>query len=604
MRFSLPIILCATAFAQPKPLPPPGVAIPEADRAALTARLAELKEKFAANPDLAVRWKAVDWALRYNEFFKPEEVAKAKAILDEKFGQPNLLVHGFRSDIDDSIQPYGLILPDFYSPNVKGKWRLDVWLHGRGDTTTELNFIHDRLTKRGEFTPPDTIVLHPFGRYCNAFKFAGETDVFEAIADVKRRYRIDENRIALRGFSMGGAGTWHLAAHHPGLWAAAAPGAGFVDTEEYQKLREKNDMPEPWVQKLWLMTNAKSYALNFFNLPVIAYSGGDDPQKAAADIMAREMSKYFINLAHLIGPKTGHKYEPVAKEQLIQRFEPLMDNGRRLQNYIRFETYTLRYNRSHWVVIEGLEEHWKRATVEAVIREDGIEAKTTNVAKITFDFGPGEAPFQAGQSVKVTLGNYVFRAPPPRTDGSWRWTSEDKQPAKRPGLQGPIDDAFFSRFIMVRPAETAPAWVKSEFDHAVREWRKIFRGDPIVKSEAELTRDDLARANLVLWGTPQTSTLIAKWPAPMDWPTESAKMLAAIYPNPEHSNRYIVLNSSFTFREAHHGTNSQQTPKLPDWAVIDTSVPANDKTPGRIVEAGFFDEQWKLPRRKLELKSN
>ncbi len=106
---------------------------------------------------------------------------------------------------------------------------------------------------------------------------------------------------------MGGAGTWHLAAHHPGFWTAAAPGAGFVDTEEYQKLSQKNAMPESWIQTLWLMTNAKSYALNFFNLPVIAYSGGDDPQKAAADIMAREMKKHGLELVHKIGPHTGHK---------------------------------------------------------------------------------------------------------------------------------------------------------------------------------------------------------------------------------------------------------------------------------------------------------
>ena len=33
--------------------------------------------------------------------------------------------------------------------------------------------------------------------------------------------------------------------------------------------------------------------------------------------------------------------------------------------------------------------------------------------------------------------------------------------------------------------------------------------------------------------------------------------------------------------------------KLPDWAVVDTTVAADEKAPGRIVEAGFFDEQWK-----------
>ena len=111
---------------------------------------------------------------------------------------------------------------------------MDVWLHGRDDQLTELKFIAERERSSGEFTPPDTFVLHPYGRYCNAFKFAGEADVFEALEEVKRHYHIDPSRIALRGFSMGGAGTWHLAAHHPDVWAVAAPGAGFAETAGYQ----------------------------------------------------------------------------------------------------------------------------------------------------------------------------------------------------------------------------------------------------------------------------------------------------------------------------------------------------------------------------------
>jgi len=42
------------------------------------------------------------------------------------------------------------------------------------------------------------------------------------------------------------------------------------------------------------------------------------------------------------------------------------------------------------------------------------------------------------------------------------------------------------------------------------------------------------------------------------------------------------------------GTNSLQTPKLPDWAIVDTTVPPDDKFPGKIVDAGFFDEQWRF----------
>jgi hypothetical protein len=65
-----------------------------------------------------------------------------------------------------------------------------------------------------------------------------------------------------------------------------------------------------------------------------------------------------------------------------------------------------------------------------------------------------------------------------------------------------------------------------------------------------------------------------------------------IYPNPLNPERYMVLNSSFTFSEFAGGTNSLQIPKLPDWPVLDMSVPRNLRHPKGVADAGFFDEAW------------
>ena len=123
---------------------------------------------------------------------------------------------------------------------------MDVWLHGRDNRLTELKFMEQRQRSAGTFAPANTLVLHPYGRFCNAFKFAGETDVFEAMEAVKRHYPVDDRRIAIRGFSMGGAGCWHLAVHHADQWVAATPGAGFAESAEYLGLWKKEIKP------LWL----------------------------------------------------------------------------------------------------------------------------------------------------------------------------------------------------------------------------------------------------------------------------------------------------------------------------------------------------------------
>jgi len=70
--------------------------------------------------------------------------------------------------------------------------------------------------------------------------------------------------------------------------------------------------------------------------------------------------------------------------------------------------------------------------------------------------------------------------------------------------------------------------------------------------------------------------------------------LAMIYPNPLNPEKYIVLNSALTFREAADRNNANQNPKLPDWAVIDLSKDPDENSPGAIAGAGFFDERWQV----------
>ena len=69
---------------------------------------------------------------------------------------------------------------------------------------------------------------------------------------------------------------------------------------------------------------------------------------------------------------------------------------------------------------------------------------------------------------------------------------------------------------------------------------------------------------------------------------------ALIYPNPLNPDRYVVINSGFTYREYAYLNNARQVPKLPDWAVIDLRTPADSLWPGKVVAADFFDEAWQL----------
>ena len=63
---------------------------------------------------------------------------------------------------------------------------------------------------------PGTLQIDLFGRGKNTYHWPGEADVFEAIEFAKKAYKVDPERMTLRGFSMGGAGVWHTVAAFPG----------------------------------------------------------------------------------------------------------------------------------------------------------------------------------------------------------------------------------------------------------------------------------------------------------------------------------------------------------------------------------------------------
>src|SRR2546425_373281 len=146
--------------------------------------------------------------------------------------QKGRLVRAYISRVDGSVQPYGLVIPDPYNGQPV---RLDVVLHGRGATLNEVSFIAAHDGSQPVLAGQDFIQLEVFGRANNAYRWAGEADVFEALESVRQRYKIDPQRIVLRGFSMGGAGTWHIGLHYPGQWAATEAGAGFTETKRYTK---------------------------------------------------------------------------------------------------------------------------------------------------------------------------------------------------------------------------------------------------------------------------------------------------------------------------------------------------------------------------------
>jgi len=625
-------------------LPPKAIAAPEAaDLTTLHSRLTSLTADFqslrqhARAADVEVFLKAVRYALDLGEWYdkKPaDNLKKANALLDEattrmaglkKNKTPWLdgagqKVLGFYSQIDDSAQPYGVEIPEgLVSGEGKPAVPMWIWLHGRGDTATDLNFVYSRLMakKPGQFQPAGTIVIHPFGRYCNGWKSAGETDVFECRDDAMKRFNVDQNRVALAGFSMGGAGAWHLGAHFPGEWACVHAGAGFVDVKRYQKLT-LDKFPANYEQKLWGAYDVPDYARNFFNVPLVIYSGENDSQRDAATYMTEILAKEGLVPPHLIGPGMGHQYYPEVIKQVQAKVESAVAKGRdTTPTKVSLQIKTLAYSQAHWLRIEGMKTQWEEARADAEWDEakNEIRVRTRNVTGLTVQLPKANTRVLVDGVEKPnqvpTIGSPVWAWRAPQGEGR-------RSNPKRPGLQGPIDDAFKSRFVIVLPDgeftdSAVDQWVKAESAHFIQRWRSLMRGDPVVKKASEIIDRDAEDAHLILWGTPVNNSMLAKMlpsktlGSVLKWNKDTITLGQTSYPaqthvpvlchpNPLRPHRYVVINSGLTFREAHDRTNSLQNPKLPDWAILDITQPPSAESAGKIVAAGFFDEVWQFKK--------
>ncbi|WP_166827706.1 prolyl oligopeptidase family serine peptidase [Thalassoroseus pseudoceratinae] len=594
-------------------------------------------------PDVEIFTRAVRGAIEHREFYSKNDVKHAAELLNIAANrlkqlaagktpwtkETGLVVRGFRSQLDGTVQPYGLVVPESFATATHTPHRCDIWLHGRGERSLENQFLWQRLHSAGQYTPAKTFVLHPYGRYSNAFKFAGEIDVLEALEHVQSQYPIDADRIGMRGFSMGGAGCWQLAVHYADRWFATNPGAGFSETPLFLKSFQKETLhPKPWEETLWRWYDCPGYAANLTQLPTIAYSGENDIQKQAADVMEAALNYEGIDLLHVIGPKTGHRIHPESKTIISAKWDSLAERGRnRFPNRLRFTTFTLRYNRMHWLTVDALEQHWEEARVNARIDGSQVFVEPRNVAAFTLEFPAGHAPFPTDKPVHVKIGEQNFRQRPKsdgswkfsvvKTDGKWSTGEFEKTLRKQHALQGPIDDAFMDSFIFVRPTGTAAhaavgKWVDRELNRAIGEWRRQFRGDVRIVDDVELTPEQIASNHLVLWGDPSSNAVIRKviGKLPIEWDedtlatddftgTPQTQVPVMIYPNPLNQNRYVVLNSGPTYREYAYLNNARQVPMLPDWAIVDVTDSKSEewplsRWPGQITQAGFFDENWRF----------
>ncbi|HSZ80692.1 MAG TPA: prolyl oligopeptidase family serine peptidase [Polyangia bacterium] len=225
-------------------------------------------------------------------------------------------VKAYRSEWDGTLQPYALYVPRDYDD--KRAWPLVVALHGASSNHRHMlrrvfgvdnrPGESDEEASRNEVTFPDVeaLVVAPYGRgELMGYDGLGEEDVLRVIADVRRAYKIDPDRVSLTGLSMGGGGTWTIGLRHPELFAALAPVCGVTDVRKWIKPDEAGD----YDLKALAALSPLAFAENAAHLRVFIFHGAADPVVPVDD--ARRMVERFKALGWLGKSVTYTEYPGV-----------------------------------------------------------------------------------------------------------------------------------------------------------------------------------------------------------------------------------------------------------------------------------------------------
>jgi dienelactone hydrolase len=412
----------------------------------------------------------------------------------------------YRSGIDGTGQPFSIVIPAGYTP--RKAYPLDVYLHGASGS---------HAANGGTAMPG--FRLHVLARSSySAYRALGEVDVLEAVAYVRAHWNIDPDRIHLTGDSMGGGGTFALAARFPDMFASARAFCGYGSGID---------------------------AANMLNLPVCSTHSQDDwmvpiVQSRGVTRALREAGGAVIQnetngFGHIVQEwKEGLQF---AHAWAAKQVRP---KSMRRVHYAATDELA---RRAYWVEVAEWGPDARPATIDARLEPDNtlyLSLDNVNIARFDLSTAPAE---QNTTLALVVNGLPTGAVPSPlprelfvsrRAQGWDAGSSAPSAPTVRRHFPGGAMALFHGEPIMVvwgtgggedaahrifKAAQSArksvnPQWPKvAPFTPPApifNEARNAYYGQLPGKPDTEVTQADMDTHNLLLIGTAKQNSVVAK----------------------------------------------------------------------------------------------
>ncbi len=505
----------------------------------------------------------------------------------------------FFSDTDDTEQPYGLYIPKNYDPQKK--YPLVVMLHGAGSNhRLALRRVFGKSNANGEndveatryfpaWKDVDYIVASPYARGTMGYQGIAEKDVMDVLADVKKRFNIDEDRTYLTGLSMGGGGSLWIGLTRPDLWAAIAPVC---------------PAPPPGTDDL---------APNVLNTPMHFFHGEVDPAVpvAVSRDWVKKLKDLGTNVTYAEYPGVGHNsWENAYADGFIFDWFSKFKRDR-FPNQVRLNTRQNQYNKAYWVTIDKLDPGLLATLDVKFSGPNQLDVKATSLGGFTLSLA-GHPQFKSGLPLTVSINGAKVKTTPSEKisflikEGKWiQGNFEVTANTKRQGAEGPLRAAFSSRHVYVygtggNPSEQELTDRRKLAEEAANwsAYRNAFLGRimffPRVASDKEVKPSDFESANLILFGTKETNAIIEKYQDRLPVHLNAdAKDYGLFYTFPI-DGYYVVVNSGLPWWTGYEPAGFRFMP-APLMAIAEYKdfVLFKGTSKNKLAE-GYFNNNWQL----------
>lgn len=553
-------------------------------------------------------------------------------------------LRSFRSSIDGSTQVWGEVPParGESGDELPG---LVLSLHGAS--------VRPRNQIGAYASHPGLWIVAPTNRRPFGFDWQdwGRRDAYEVRDAFVARTPVSDTRRYLTGHSMGGHGTWHLAANDPDQWAVIAPSAGWRSFDTYGG-RPEGALTE-WWQRADAASHTEAAASNLRALPTFVLHGDADSTVAASearamvDLLEREGA---ADLRFHFEPGAGHWWDgdpapgaacvqwpamfamfdeyalPSAVERELYGAIPAQLDFRTVDPAVDSE--------HHWIAItevstvgrparlraqcEPTEQVWMDVDGAMIQPRRPAVIETENVARFEVDAGlqrverltvDGEL-LAIGASGRLTLE---------RGPSGWRSVEGDVPSGRRrPGRSGPFKNAFDNGFVLVRGTSGDAVETEALADlaryHATEWWYRANGRALLMTDEEFLARGDLAACNVILYGNSDTNSAwdqVLEQDRPIDVRRGGVRIDELFLRGADRAALFVQRRrGSDRALVGAFGVSGPQTARLlttvapfvsgvgvPDYLVLDAGALAQGDA--ATVVTGFWDHDWRFDPRQV-----